>query len=60
MTYSNQDNPPREIDQLTTSIREMANRVGAQFVIDNRKAENYVAASEQRQPRVSDSGSRSS
>lgn len=42
------DNPPRDIQQLTTSIQEMANRVGTQFVLDTRKAENYAAATTQR------------
>lgn len=56
MPFPDRDNSPREIDQLTNSIREMANRVGAQFILDTRKAENYAAAAEQRQRRT-DSGS---
>lgn len=39
------DRIPRELEQLTTSIREMASRVSAEFVIDQRKSENYLAAS---------------
>jgi hypothetical protein len=38
-----------DIEQLTSSLREMASRLNADFVIDDRKSENYRAAS-QRDP----------
>ncbi len=60
MPLSDRDKSPREIDELTTSIREMANRVGVQFVLDDRKAENYRAASEQRYSGKSDNGQQGS
>jgi hypothetical protein len=37
-----------ELEQLTSAIREMASRVNAQFVVDDRKTQTFVAASEQR------------
>lgn len=39
---------PREVEELTTAIREMASRVSAEFVLDQQKAQNFIAASEQR------------
>jgi hypothetical protein len=33
-----------ELEQLTSSIREMASRVNAEFVVDSRKSENYLTA----------------
>jgi hypothetical protein len=33
-----------DLEQLTSSIREMASRVNAEFVVDSRKSENYLAA----------------
>jgi hypothetical protein len=38
-----------ELEQLTSAIREMASRVNAQFVVDDKKAQNFVAAGEQRE-----------
>lgn len=37
-----------ELEQLTSAIREMASRVNAQFVVDDKKTQNFVAAGEQR------------
>jgi hypothetical protein len=37
-----------ELEQLTSAIREMASRVNAQFVVDDQKTQNFVAAGEQR------------
>lgn len=34
------------IEKLTSSIREMASRVSAEFVPDNRKSETYGTATE--------------
>jgi hypothetical protein len=43
---SNPDDQRRavELEQLTSSIREMASRVNAEFVVDRRKSENYLTA----------------
>ena len=49
VTVSEHNKSPQEIEELTTSIRQMANQVNAHFVLDERKAENYVTASGQRQ-----------
>lgn len=35
------------IEKLTSSIREMASRVNAEFVPDNRKSQTFGAASDQ-------------
>jgi hypothetical protein len=48
MSDGNREQRPREIEELTTAIREMASRVSAQFVLDDRKAQNFIAAGEQR------------
>ena len=37
-----------DLEQLTSAIREMASRVNAQFVVDDQKTQNFVAAGEQR------------
>jgi hypothetical protein len=37
-----------ELEQLTSAIREMASRVNAQFVVDDQKTQNFIAAGEQR------------
>jgi hypothetical protein len=37
-----------ELEQLTSAIREMASRVNAQFVVDDKKTQNFVTAGEQR------------
>jgi hypothetical protein len=37
-----------ELEQLTSAIREMASRVNAQFVVDDQKTQNFIAAAEQR------------
>ncbi len=49
MPGADRERPPREVEELTSAIQEMASRVGAQFVLDDRKAQNFIAASEQRQ-----------
>jgi hypothetical protein len=38
-----------ELEQLTSAIREMASRVNAQFVVDDKKTQNFVAAGEHRE-----------
>lgn len=43
------DQSSGELEQLTSAIREMASRVNAQFVIDDKKTQNFVAAGEQRE-----------
>lgn len=42
------DRPALQVEQLTSSITEMASRVNAEFVLDQKKAQNFRAASEQR------------
>ncbi|MFG3593245.1 hypothetical protein [Bradyrhizobium sp. RDI18] len=42
------DRSPGELEQLTSAIRVMASRVNAQFVVDDKKTQNFVAAGEQR------------
>jgi hypothetical protein len=42
-------NQSGELEQLKSAIREMASRVNAQFVVDDRKTQNFVAAVEQRE-----------
>jgi hypothetical protein len=39
------DRTPR-IEKLTSSIREMASRVNAEFVVDSRKSQTYGSASD--------------
>lgn len=34
----------QEVEKLVTSIKEMAGRVGAEFVVDQHKMDNYLAA----------------
>jgi hypothetical protein len=43
-----QPSSSRELEQLTSAIKEMASRVNAQFVVDNQKTKNFVAAGEHR------------
>jgi hypothetical protein len=38
-----------ELEQLTSAIREMASRVNAQFVVDDKKTQDFVSAGEQRE-----------
>jgi hypothetical protein len=47
MSNSNRDRPP-QVEQLTSAIREMASRVSAEFVQDDQKTQNFIAAGEQR------------
>jgi hypothetical protein len=49
MSDANREQGPREVEELTTAIREMASRVSAQFVLDDKKAQNFIAAGEQRE-----------
>lgn len=42
------DRSSGELEQLTSAIRVMASRVNAQFVVDDKKSQNFVAAGEQR------------
>ncbi len=42
------DQSSGELEQLTSAIRVMASRVNAQFVVDDKKSQNFVAAGEQR------------
>jgi hypothetical protein len=45
-TVTEEPNRASRIDVLTSSIREMASRVNAEFVPDNRKSAAYGAASD--------------
>jgi hypothetical protein len=49
-----QSQTPPEVEELTTSIREMASRVSAEFVLDKQKAQSFIAAGEQRDRASSD------
>jgi hypothetical protein len=40
---------PQKLEELTSAIREMASRVNAEFVQDDRKTQNYIAANEERE-----------
>jgi hypothetical protein len=44
---ANEANRTLRIEKLTSSIREMASRVNAEFVPDNRKSQVYGVASDQ-------------
>jgi hypothetical protein len=44
---ANEANRTPRIEKLTSSIREMASRVNAEFVPDNRKSQTYGVASDQ-------------
>ena len=44
---ANEANRTPRIEKLTSSIREMASRVNAEFVPDNRKSQIYGVASDQ-------------
>jgi hypothetical protein len=48
MPTSMKDRGRREMDSLTTVIKEMASAVGAEFEVDERKAQAYLAAKERR------------
>lgn len=39
----------QELEELTTSISEMASRINAQFVPDEQKKQNFLSASEKRE-----------
>jgi hypothetical protein len=40
------DQKHEELEQLALSIRQLASRVNAKFIIDSRKIENYRTASQ--------------
>jgi hypothetical protein len=44
MSNPNEKREALDLEQLTSSIREMASRVNAEFVVDSRKSENYLTA----------------
>jgi hypothetical protein len=48
MAAEAKDQSSGELEQLTSAIRTMASRVNAQFVVDDKKSQNFVAAREQR------------
>lgn len=48
MAAEGKDQSVQEVEQLTSAIRMMASRVNAQFVVDDKKTQNFVAAGEQR------------
>lgn len=50
------DQSSGELEQLTSAIRTMASRVNAQFVVDDRKSRNFVAAREQRDRALKQTG----
>jgi hypothetical protein len=39
----------QQLQELTSAIRDMASRVNAEFVQDDRKTQNYIAAAEERE-----------
>jgi len=49
MSNLKKERPPQEVEELTSAIREMASRVSAQFVLNEQKTQNFIAASEQRE-----------
>jgi hypothetical protein len=49
MSNLKKERPPQEVEELTSAIREMASRVSAQFVLNDQKTQNFIAASEQRE-----------
>jgi hypothetical protein len=49
MSDSDRGRSPKEVEQLTSAIRGLASRVNAEFVVDERKKQNFIAASEQRE-----------
>jgi hypothetical protein len=50
------DQSSRELEQLTSAIRVMASRVNAQFVVDDKKSQNFVAAGVQRDRAIKKTG----
>lgn len=40
---------PSKVNDLTSAIREMASRVNSEFVQDDLKTRNYIAAAEKRE-----------
>jgi hypothetical protein len=45
------------IEKLTSSIREMASRVNAEFVVDSRKSQSYGTASDSHRQMMTGSNS---
>jgi hypothetical protein len=43
---------PLQVEELTSSIREMASRMNAEFVPDDEKTQNFRTANELRQRRT--------
>jgi hypothetical protein len=48
MSTQEKERSQGELEQLTSAISEMASRVNAQFVVDAKKTQTFVAAGEQR------------
>ena len=58
MSGGEEDRSSRELEQLTTSIREMASRVNAEFILDDHKTQNYIAAQQLRVSKDSEQSGR--
>jgi hypothetical protein len=56
MAAEAKDQSSGELEQLTSAIRTMASRVNAQFVVDDKKSQNFVAAREQRDRALKQTG----
>lgn len=44
---------PQQVEELTSAIRDMANRVTVQFVQDDQKTQTFIAARAERERRRS-------
>jgi hypothetical protein len=49
MTDRNSAQQPHQIQELTSAIKEMANRVTAEFIQDEKKTQNFIAACAERE-----------
>jgi hypothetical protein len=46
---SKKEGSPSKVDDLTSAIREMASRINSEFIPDDVKTRNYIAAAERRE-----------
>jgi len=49
MTELARSRTPQQVEELTSAIREMANRVKANFIQDDKKTQNFIAACAERE-----------
>lgn len=49
MTELARSRTPQQVEELTSAIREMANRVKANFIQDDQKIQNFIAACAERE-----------